>query len=357
MKLFINARFLTQPISGVQRYGIECSLQIKKLCPEAVFLTPKNILHNHIASVLGAQIIGSHTGHLWEQVDLPLYMSRQQNAPLINLANTAPLLYKNNYITIHDLAFFHHPEWNSKLFSTWYNVLIPRLAQRSTYIFTVSETIKSELVAHYHIPPSKIGITYNGVSSELQEYAGQSVHTKEKIILSVGTFSIRKNQQLLVNAYIQSGVKHTHQLVLIGDKNKVFAESGIDEAAISSNNIVVLQKVSGAELALLYSRAEVVVSLSEYEGFGIPILEGLFFGCKVLCSDIPVYRELFNDVASFCKPKDVAAVGVALEQLVLHQPPEQEKVNLLLDKFNYAQSAKTIVEKVGSLHLHAKSAK
>jgi glycosyltransferase involved in cell wall biosynthesis len=139
---------------------------------------------------------------------------------------------------------------------------------------------------------------------------------------------------------------------LIGDKNKVFAASGVDENDLQQNNITVLHHVDSKGLAEMYSKAEVVVSLSEYEGFGIPVLEGLFFGCKVLCSDIPVYRELFSDMVTFCPPKDPAAIAAALEQMTVnHMPPNHERVNLLLKKYNYAQSAQTIIEKVGSLRL------
>src|SRR4051812_10015581 len=108
MKIFVNARFLTQPLSGVQRYGIECSLQIKKIRPATVFLTPPGAIHTEVAEQLGAQTIGTHSGHRWEQFDLVSYMRKQKGAPLVNLANTAPLFYSNNYITIHDLAFYHH---------------------------------------------------------------------------------------------------------------------------------------------------------------------------------------------------------------------------------------------------------
>src|SRR5690348_16046794 len=122
MKIFVNARFLTQPLSGVQRYGIECSRQIKKLLPDVTFIAPHNVLHKDIAKELNVKVVGVNKGHLWEQVDLPFYLAKQKHPPLLNLANTGPLLYSNNFITIHDLAFYHRPEWNSKAFSTWYNI-------------------------------------------------------------------------------------------------------------------------------------------------------------------------------------------------------------------------------------------
>ena len=49
--LYVNARFLTQPLTGVQRYGIEISLQLKELYGERIkFVAPANIIHTDIAS-------------------------------------------------------------------------------------------------------------------------------------------------------------------------------------------------------------------------------------------------------------------------------------------------------------------
>lgn len=340
MKFFINARFLTQPISGVQRYAIECSRQIKAVYPHAVFLCPQDIVHHSIAEELDAVRVGSRYGHLWEQLDLPSYVKKQGPAVLLNLANTAPLLYKNNFVVIHDLAFHHHPEWNSRLFALWYNYLVPRLARRSRHIFTVSNTIKAELVKYYGIPEAKVSVTYNGVGERM--LVKQRDVPKKKIILSVGTFNIRKNQHTLVKAFLQSSIKDEYILVLAGDRNKVFAESGITND-MANDRIKIYDKLTDEELMALYQQAEVVVSLSNYEGFGIPIIEGLFFGCKILCSDIPVYRELFNDVATFCEQNDVAEVANALTQIVSMEAPATTEVNKLLEKYSYKKAAEVIL--------------
>lgn len=347
MKLFINARFLTQPISGVQRYAIECSRQIKQLYPECVFITPKNIIHTDIAAELGAVVIGRNTGHKWEQLDLPLYLWRQKRPKLLNLANTAPLIYGNNYVVIHDLAFFHYPEWNSKSFSTWYNILIPRIALHAQHIFTVSNSMKEELVKHYKLPAKKISVTYNGISDTMIAAGNGFDQPKKKIILSVGTFNMRKNQHRLVKAFLQSEIRGEYTLVLIGDKNKVFSESGIDEADLDTDCIQVHSYVTNAELTNFYRQAEVVVSLSEYEGFGIPVLEGLYFGCKVLCSDIAVYRELYDGYAAFCNPHDLAGIAVALKNIVGNSSANDETgINKLLEKYSYKEAAETIIREI-----------
>ena len=346
MKIFVNARFLTQAISGVQRYGIECSRQIKKLHPEVTFVAPKNVLHKDIANELNVNIIGMNTGHLWEQADLPFYLAKKGYPPLINLANTAPVFYSNSYVTIHDLAFYHHPEWNTKKFSTWYNILIPRIAYSCKHIFTVSNTIRGEIMRCYNISPGKISVAYNGISQKMLSYGPHSSGAKERIILSVGTFSIRKNHSALIKAFLNSKAHDVYTLVIVGDKNKVFRDNAIDETAISDNHIKIYDTLSEDELINMFRKAEIIASASLYEGFGIPVLEGLYNGCKALCSDIPVYRELYDGYAAFCNPRDDNSMVEAMDSIITQPVGEGREINDLLKKCSYKNSAQIILDKV-----------
>ncbi len=345
MKIYVNARFLTQPVSGVQRYGIECSRQIKKLRPDTVFLAPKNVLHKDIAEELGAKVIGFNTGHLWEQVDLPLFLAGKKYPPLFNPANTGPMLYSNNYVTLHDLAFYHHPEWNSKAFSAWYNILIPGLAINCRHLFTVSNTVREEIVSCYKIPKAKITVTFNGLAEQMK-VAAKGVAAKKKVILAVGTFNKRKNHQNLLKAFLLSKVSSEYQLVIVGDRNKVFSESSLNEDDLKKGNIKICEHLGGDELIQMYAQADIVVSLSLYEGFGVPVLEGLYFGCKVLCSDINVYRELYEGYVDFCDPLDIDSIATSLERLVHEEPIAAAAMHTLMEKYNYGTSARTIVEAI-----------
>lgn len=352
MRIFVNARFLTQPLSGVQRYAIECSRQIKKLHPDTIFVAPPDILHKSIAEEFNVQITGNKTGHKWEQFDLPRYLIREGSPPLLCPSNTAPLFYKNTFLTLHDLAFYHHPEWNSKAFSLWYNFLIPRLIQKSRHIFTVSNTMKEEIIKYYRAPPSKISVTYNGISQNMLSAGGQGEIVKEKIILLVGSFNLRKNHHTLIKAFLDSKLKNEYQLALVGDKNKVFREAGIDKHTLESGNVKIYPQLGEQELIELYQKAEVLVSLSVYEGFGIPLLEGLFFNCKVVCSDIPVYRELFNNYVSFCDPYNVDGVKKVLTETIKTHSKIDFKETQLFEKYSYASTAKVIVDKMRELTHH-----
>ncbi len=355
MRIYVNARFLTQPVTGVQRYGIECSRQIKKLYPETIFVCPADVLDHETAKELCAIEFGRSKGHVWEQTDLPVYLKSQGNPPLINLANTAPLFYRNNYLTLHDLAFYLHPEWNSRPFALWYNYLIPRIAKRAKHLFTVSETVKQEIENAYGIPENGITVTYNGLSQHIRETIPQGLNMpKEKVILAVGTFNARKNQGALVKAFLNSNVKDQYELVLVGDKNKVFRDSGLpqDDKKLAEQHIKILEHISETDLIEQYRKAEAIVSVSQYEGFGIPVLEGLYAGCKALCSDIPVYRELFGEDALFCNPGSVESIANGLTKLIQEgTPAPTANLDKMLNVYNYERAATLILQAVTKINL------
>lgn len=348
MKILVNARFLSQPITGVQRYAIECSRKIKKIWPETRFLCPKNVWNEDMFQELGAEVVGSNTGQLWEQFDLKRFADRAGKIPLFNPCNTAPFLYTNNFTTIHDLAFYHHPEWNSRKFATWYNFIIPRIARGSKHVFTVSKTIAGELTNHYHLPQQKISVTYNGISDIMLQSPAATPEPKMPIILCVGTFNPRKNQGALVDGFLNSPLRSTHQLILVGDKNPIFADGGSDQLAWADEQIKVLTGITESELAALYRQAEIIASTSLYEGFGIPLLEGLANGCKLLCSDIPVYRELYNGVATFCNPHSKESIIMGLETAAAGALSASDLVHQLLSTYSYDHAAEVITAAIAS---------
>jgi len=343
MKIFINARFLTQPISGVQRYGIECSRQILKIHADVAFLAPSDIIHHDLAAEFKVTIIGTYTGHNWEQIDLPLYLEQLGNPPLLCMGNAAPVAYKNTYVTIHDLAFMQKRQWNNLFFVSWYKWMIPRVAKKARHIFTVSYVMKAEIEEVLSVPDDQISVTYNGIAEHL--LAAKEHAPKEKIILSVGSFNLRKNHDKLIAAFLQSSINTEYTLIIIGDKNKVFKHTGLDEQKLQTSNIKIMEGLTDVQLAELYQKAEIVASLSAYEGFGIPILEGLYFKCKIICSDIPAYKELYNNYAYFCDSENIAGISKLLED-VATTPYQQPDINLLNEKYNYLNSARIIIKTI-----------
>ena len=89
----INARFLTQEITGVQRFAIEISRIFAKSRFNVMFLAPsKDIKQVELLDDLNVTQIGYSSGYFWEQVELPLYLKKNGSPILVNLMSTAPIL-------------------------------------------------------------------------------------------------------------------------------------------------------------------------------------------------------------------------------------------------------------------------
>lgn len=76
--------------------------------------------------VLGCQNNWFANGHLWEQIELPLYLRRMKRG-LLSPCNIGPLLSNNEYLTVHNVAFKIFETSHSYWFRKWYNFLIPKL--------------------------------------------------------------------------------------------------------------------------------------------------------------------------------------------------------------------------------------
>jgi len=342
-KIFVNARFVTQPLTGVQRYAFECCMQMKSENSNIVFLCPKKIQQHEWAMALGTVSIGINEGHIWEQIDLPFFLKNKKDYLLFNPCNTAPLSITRNLITIHDLSFLLYKDNHSFTFSLWYNYLLPRIAKRAKHIFTVSETVKNQILNHYECNTNNISITYNGMAEHLLHH--KNMATKEKIILTVGSISKRKNIETLINAFIESDELKEYTLIIIGQQLPVFKTTSLNKHA----KIIYKHKVSESDLIKDYQKAEIFVSLSHYEGFGIPILEALNNNCKILCSDIPIYHELFQEYVYFCDHNNSQAVSNAIIKIIQDKNSKPCDKNILNSKYSYSRSGKHILKTIDQL--------
>jgi len=337
MRIFyINARFLTHKITGVQRYAVEISRQLKKLCPEVEFAAPKNIIHKGLAKDLDVKIIGKHTGHVWEQHDLPGFLKKRGTPLLLNLSNTAPLFYKNSLVTIHDIAFFRNPLWFSKKFFYFYRFLIPRIAKKSLKVVTVSDFSKKEIMDILSVDEGRIEVIYNAVSSKFMDRAKSGFFNEyDKYILAVSSLDPRKNFVNLLLAFKGLKLQDT-KLIVVGSRHRVFADVGLKEVASSCENIVFVDNsVDDDLLAGLYKNAILFVYPSLYEGFGLPPLESMACGCPVVVSNAASLPEVCGDAAYYVNPHDVDSIADGMRKVLTDDDLRRSLVKKGLERVNF----------------------
>lgn len=254
----------------------------------------------------------------------------KQKLDLMHFPNfNHPIRYKGKFVvTIHDLV--HHELSGHKptrFLHFWaYKKVMEHAVFFSEKIITPSEHSKSAVRKVYEGLPlpkgseshpslsEKIRVTYEaGVLRPQSDEFVQRV--KEQFVLTrpyflfVGTFERKKMVPDLAHAFdmFLDKYKMNMDLVLVGKKDAHYPEERDKVLNIKNKHRVVLTGfVSDEELAALYQGAFAYVSMSPYEGFGLPAVEALSFGLPVITVNVPVANEVYDDGAMYCAVGDLA---------------------------------------------------
>jgi len=280
----------------------------------------------------------------WNLWALPHYL-RKNPVDVFHTQYIAPFWLPKNVklvLTIHDISFNFFPEYIKKSDLFFLKTLIPRSICRADKIITVSESEKKNIIDFYKIPAEKVEFAYNGVdferfsrsySAEEKERIRKKYSLPEKFLLYVGTLQPRKNIPILIET---TGILHEKiplnppllkgetegggfQFVIAGNRNAHNFDKKIDET-IGKNNledrVIFPGWIDEEDKPVLLQMAACFVFPSLYEGFGIPVIEAMAAGVPVVCSDIPVLREIGSDAALFCDPKNSREFAKSISKIL-----------------------------------------
>ena len=264
----------------------------------------------------------------WAFADAPTI---EQLAPCpVDLVHAVSLGYpistsKPFVVTVHDLGPLTHPEYfrNTK---PWIMERSLRQAERKAdLIVCVSQSTANEVEDLLKGSASgRIRVVYEGVGPEFSSgspddpcLSGLNLPARDTpVILSAGKISPRKNVGGVVSAFASICHRIPHTLVLVGGKGWDTKETlrSIDKPELSGR-VVLLDYVSDEELVALYSRADIYVHPSLYEGFGLTVLEAMASGTPVVTSNCSSLPEVAGDAALLIDPKETTALAEAIESL------------------------------------------
>jgi len=292
VKVFINARFTVQGLTGVQRFAGEIT---RALGPDVTMLAPARG--------------GALAGHLWEQAVLPW---RARDGVLVNLGNTAPIIAGRQVVVIHDAGVFATPEAYSAKFRAWYGFLQRRLVHGRAVVATVSAFSRAEIGRVFGIDASCIPVLGEGAEHLLAVPPDATVLTRNalepgRFVLAVGSLAAHKNLAALGPTAAMLGARGMTLVVTGGFNRTVFgAVSGAPQAARS------VGRVDDAGLRALYEAAACFVFPSRYEGFGLPAAEAMASGCPVIAAKAGALPEVCGEAAVYCDPASAADIARAV---------------------------------------------
>ena len=202
-KVYVNGRFLTQSITGVQRYAQETLDAIDDLLGEAPYdnaswtvLAPKGTRIAKAWKNIRFCSVGHLHGHIWEQFELPWYAS---DGLLLTLCGAPSVIHRRQIPVIHDAAIYDRPQGYSFLYKTYYRIIYRLSVKRSLAIFTVSEFSRNRIAEVFRIHKERIIVTYNGADHITRNIPSEdassliSASTQHPYILAVSSMNPNKN--------------------------------------------------------------------------------------------------------------------------------------------------------------------
>ena len=342
--IYINGRFLTQPMTGVERFAYNICKALAGLHQPFTIVCPKAPIAD-CYDVSGMDVVhyGFGNSHLWEQFVLPFFFIGKKDYVVLSFTGLGSILLRNKVMTVHDLSFLENPSWFSRAYYWWYKMMTPLAVRTSRHIITVSEFSKSEILRFYpFVKPSKVSVLYPAVDTRFFLSFDSQDALQERFALTVSSLDPRKNFLRLVEAF--EGIEGC-KLYIVGNANRVFGGKGGKD--LEKDNVKILGRVSDEELLRLYHQAECFIFPSIYEGFGLPPLEAMACGCPVLAADIPVVHEVCADAVEYFDPHDPRSIH---EAIVAYLKNTDTKKPLLkargkdnVERFSWLKSAQKLI--------------
>ena len=361
MKIGIDARLLSRPLTGIGRYTFELTRSLILLEQITLYLySPARILDDCRLKLNGSKVrtMNLEAGLLrqaWTETLLPIWACHDKVDVFWGPAHRLPRWLPRKaarVVTIHDLVWKYVPNTMRPLSRLLEKIQMPLAIKDADQIVTVSRATAGAIVEEFKVDPGKLSVITPGASRALfppDKKQLFELEINQPYFLFVGTLEPRKNLENLLTAYanLPESVKAQALLVIAGGKGWGGVDLKRTVARLDMGKFVrLLGYVDEQTLSALYANAIFIAMPSLYEGFGLPLVEGMAYGKPVLTSNISSMPEVAGDAGVFVEPQDVGAITSGLEQMITH-PELRKKLGARAKKnavrYNWNESVRQLV--------------
>jgi len=315
----INGDFTLNAADGVKRYATEVTRALDSLVGEGhplargldlSLIVPAPIedpdLHNIPVRVV-PEFRRPRLPQVWCQLQLPRHVS----GGLLSFCNLAPVAIKKQIVCIHDMQTRLQPESYGAGFRLAHRVVLPLLGRRCFAITTVSDQSAADLVRFGIAGTDKIAVTWNG-ADHARAWRPEKARVRflRPYVFGYVRPQAHKNAELFWK--IASGLDAMGlDIVLSGS----IGHDDLARFGQVPGNVRLVGRLNDDEVAAALKGAVAFLLPSRAEGFGLPVVEAMIWGCPVVASDIPALRSVGGEAALYADPEVPQAWTTAVGKL------------------------------------------
>ncbi len=344
-KIMINGEFFCRTVTGVERLAIEVTQALDSLftANQAELIVPKNAVNVPKLKNIKTIILNKNAVFFpkWTQFDFQTYVLMHKGISF-DYSNTCPF-FSPGVEFIHDIYAKLHPEdfisKRDRIIRLYHLIMYKTIAKRAKKILTVSEYTKKTIVDTYKIDPNRIAVVYSGINhyTQIQKddsiFAQLSINKDRPFYFTLGSLSLRKNLKWIAN---HAELYPNELFIISGQSLSNFIVPPELDKIKKLKNIILTGYLKDEQIKALLSKCKAFIFPSYFEGFGLPPLEALSCGAKIVISNTTSLPEIYGKCAYYIDPDNPA---INLEELLQHDVSEPAEI---IKKYTLINTAKRI---------------
>lgn len=328
MKLVINGDFLAKPKTGMGQYLLQI-LEHQQWGYEIEILIPGYLQSSvkHIPQFIQKYIQYIPTWYnrndliaqvFWEKYVFPKAVLKQEADIVWSPHPSLSYIVEIPHImTVHDVIYWRLPEYIPNWKMRIYVQLLQQSIKRVHQVITISTFSAKEIADIFGLKAQSIPIIYPA-SPRIKNKSDRDI--KEKYIFYEGGLDIRKNVPRLIEAFNIMATKYPDLYLYISGNyfNTPLIPNipQIIESYDLQDRVKLLGYISDEDMTRYIQGAEMLVYPSLYEGFGIPIVEGLSLGTPVITSNIGAMKEVGADAVILVNPDSAKSIAKGIQSIL-----------------------------------------
>ncbi len=302
------------------------------------------------------KLILSSRKRFWNKFRLPLLLMKGRYDAFLEPGYMLPSYTPKNCLTyVHDLGFKHFPECYSIKNRLLQESALKVAVKKAKAILFLTESSKADFKKFYPNFRRRMQVTGLSINNSRFDNILSKRPIKDDYILFVGRLEKKKNILNLIKAFslLANDESFKHKLVLAGKPGFGFEQIKKEIKKLNlGNKVIITGYVSDEALSGYYKHASLFVFPSNYEGFGIPILEAFASGVPVICSKSSSLPEVACKAAKYFNPVKPAQMAEVIKEVLKSKIEKERLVKLGKERaraYSWEKTAKSVIEIFNSL--------